>query len=119
MNPVIEQLTRVRTNKQYNIPEPFKFTEAYIPATLANGYLTEYRFGCTFEVIKRISEDAIINSKADVMILVRDSVRGEITDAVYGKYIKQLYQLRTKCYTLNQLDLATEVEKIINDIKGT
>ena len=122
MNPVVENLNAYRTGERFLSQEPIQFHEKYNDF-LRNPYNTaayvEYEFKASFGSVHHISEYALNDSKAGTLDYIKQEVAHKLTDALYGKYISQLHDIRIKCLASNRRDLAEDISKIINDIIET
>lgn len=93
-----------------------RFHEQYDDSLSKTYGLVEYKFKASFGLTHRISEGALLDSEANVLDNIKQSVSYKLTDEIYGKYIRQLQDLQIKCLASNRRDLAEDISNIIKDI---
>lgn len=118
MNPIAENFKIFRTGKVQQQSGVFDFTRGmrFPTPTLYYEYrLYEYRLEAKLGVTLNISEEA--RSDPVCMRALEEQALQKVTYAVYGKYIKQLSDLRIALLAKNERELAGQITNIISDIK--
>lgn len=118
MSRLIDAVKECQLNRRFTkLPslDFAQFGESFI-RTKVNADYTQYRFEARFGKEIGIRDEYIDATKSNILLEVKKTVQHSIADEIFGEFRQPLLNLRQKAYASGDLESATIINKILDDM---